>query len=122
MQNWVPPKLISLWDERAYTPCAFPITLDVSSGPSVMGSSTMTTVPKRVGEAFVVLASATTTAIGFSAKRRSCKWNSMRLTFGSPRPSFAWQMPWRRRKAPRKEAMPVANAVFPLILDLGKIE
>ncbi|KAL4187920.1 hypothetical protein AMTRI_Chr09g41520 [Amborella trichopoda] len=66
-------KLNSLWDEKAYRPCAFPIHLDVSSGPSVKGSSAMTTSPKTVGEALVVLALATVTAVGLSATRRSCK-------------------------------------------------
>ncbi|KAL4187916.1 hypothetical protein AMTRI_Chr09g21300 [Amborella trichopoda] len=102
-------KLISLWDEGAYRPCAFPINLDVSSGPSVMGSSTTTTWPKRVGEDFVVLASATITA------------NSIWLTFGSPRPSFAWQMGMEEKKS-NNEATPVANAALPLILDWGNLE
>ncbi|KAL4187926.1 hypothetical protein AMTRI_Chr09g21330 [Amborella trichopoda] len=102
-------RLISLWDEGAYRPCALPITCDVSSGPSVRGSSTTTTWPKRVGEDFVVLASATITA------------NSIWLTFGSPRPSFAWHMGMEEKKS-SNEVMPVANAAFPLILDLGKIE
>ncbi|KAL4187924.1 hypothetical protein AMTRI_Chr09g21320 [Amborella trichopoda] len=93
-------KLNSLWDEKAYRPCAFPIHLDVSSGPSVKGSSATTTSPKTVGEAFVVLALATVTA----------------LTFGSPRPSSAWQM-GMEEKTSSNAAMPV-----PLILDLVKIE
>ncbi|KAL4187911.1 hypothetical protein AMTRI_Chr09g21280 [Amborella trichopoda] len=88
-------KLSSLWDEYACRPCALPITLDVSTSPLVKGLSTTTTSPKRVGEAFAMLASATITAIGFSATRRSCNSN---------------------------ETMPVANAVFSLILDLWKIE
>ncbi|KAH0461417.1 hypothetical protein IEQ34_008992 [Dendrobium chrysotoxum] len=60
-------------EARAYIPCAWPRSLEFRSGPSVRGSSIITTAPKPVVERDVVGACATRMAVGLSPLTTSWK-------------------------------------------------